>query len=301
MKAVIPAAGMGSRFLPATKAQPKEMLPLVDMPTIQLVVQEAVDSGITDILIITGRGKRAIEDHFDRSLEVEQFLKAKGQTDLLNSVRRVSELANIHYIRQKEPLGLGHAVSCARNFINNEPFAIMLGDDYYVCNTPHIKQLIDAHNRLNASVISVMQVPKEQVSRFGVIDGKPLDRTTFLINSLVEKPQVDKAPSNFAISGRYIITPDVFDILKDIPPGAGGEVQLTDALNLMCKKHVMYAHLFDGVRYDIGSKIGYYKAFVEYALARDDLQEEAKNYLKWLNEKLAKGEFRREGDERIVL
>ncbi len=301
MKAVIPAAGIGTRFLPATKAQPKEMLPLIDIPTIQLVVQEAVDAGITDILIITGRGKRAIEDHFDKSFEIEHFLKARGQEKQLKQIQNISKLANIHYIRQKEPKGLGHAILCAKNFINNEPFAVMLGDDYYVCDTPHIKQLMDAHKRLNASIISVMQVPKPHVSRFGIIDGKQMEKNLFVIRSLVEKPPAEKAPSNLAISGRYIVSPEIFGILEGADTGAGGEIQLTDALAKLCKKQVMYAHLFDGVRYDIGTKMGYYKAFIEYALSRDDLRDEAVEYLKWLTNKITNGSFKREGEERIVL
>lgn len=281
-KVVIPAAGMGSRFLPATKAQPKEMLPVIDVPVIQLVVEEAVLGGIRDIVIITGRSKRAIEDHFDRSVELENFLERKGKTKDLEAVRKISDMANIHFIRQKEPLGLGHAIYCAKDHVGNEPFVVMLGDDFYISKVPHIKQLLDTFNRLQGSVLSVKEVPRQDVTRYGIIDGKRLDEKTFLVNGIVEKPSIDKTPSNIAWMGRAVLMPEIFDFLEHTKPGVGGEIQLTDAINVMCKKHKTYAFYYEGERYDVGTKMEYLKAIVDYALMRDDLKEEFEKYLQTL-------------------
>lgn len=262
---------------------PKEMLPLVDVPTIQLVVEEAVASGIKDILIITGKGKRAIEDHFDSAAELEQHLEKKGDEKNLRVIRRISELANIHYTRQKEARGLGDAILCAKSFVNGKPFAVLLGDDYYRTTVPHLKQIINAYNKLNSGVVSVMKVPQNEISRYGIVGGDKIDERTLLIRQLVEKPKAENAPSDLAISGRYILPPEVFEILETLEPGVGGEVQLTDALQKLAQSKAMYAYLFDGTRYDIGTKIGYFKAFVEYGLAKDELKEEVKAYLKNLS------------------
>ena len=231
-KAIIPAAGLGTRFLPATKAQPKEMLPIVDMPTIQYIVKEAVDSGIEDIIIISGRGKRAIEDHFDKSYELEDILARKNEEQLLKVVQDISNLGNIHYIRQKEPKGLGHAILCANSFIGNEPFAVLLGE-VVDSDTPCLKQLIDVYNRYKTTVVGVQRVSKEDVSKYGIVDCKEIDERVFKVNDMVEKPEIDKAPSNIAILGRYIITPEIFNYLESAEPGKGGEIQLTDAIKSM--------------------------------------------------------------------
>jgi UTP--glucose-1-phosphate uridylyltransferase len=279
-KAIIPAAGLGTRFLPATKAQPKEMLPIVDKPTIQYIIEEAVASGIEDIIIVSGRGKRAIEDHFDKSYELEETLSKKEKWDMLEEVQQISELANIHYIRQKEPKGLGHAIYCARRFIGNEPFAVMLGDDIVTSEAPCLGQLIEKFDQYDASIIGVQEVPDQDVSKYGIID--PLDaHEDGLINvrSLVEKPKLGENPSNYAVMGRYILTPEIFTILESLPPGAGGEIQLTDALVLLNKIQSVYAYQFIGTRYDVGDKLGFIKATVDFALSRDDLKEEVKAYL----------------------
>jgi UTP--glucose-1-phosphate uridylyltransferase len=279
-KAIIPAAGLGTRFLPATKAQPKEMLPIVDKPTIQYIIEEAVASGIEDIIIVSGRGKRAIEDHFDKSYELEETLSKKEKWDVLAEVQQISELANIHYIRQKEPKGLGHAIYCARRFIGNEPFAVMLGDDIVTSEAPCLGQLIEKFDQYDASIIGVQEVPDQDVSKYGIID--PLDaHEDGLINvrSLVEKPKLGENPSNYAVMGRYILTPEIFTILESLPPGAGGEIQLTDALVLLNKIQSVYAYQFIGTRYDVGDKLGFIKATVDFALSRDDLKEEVKAYL----------------------
>jgi UTP--glucose-1-phosphate uridylyltransferase len=279
-KAIIPAAGLGTRFLPATKAQPKEMLPIVDKPTIQYIIEEAVASGIEDIIIVSGRGKRAIEDHFDKSYELEETLSKKEKWDMLAEVQQISELANIHYIRQKEPKGLGHAIYCARRFIGNEPFAVMLGDDIVTSEAPCLGQLIEKFDQYDASIIGVQKVPDQDVSKYGIID--PLDaHEDGLINvrSLVEKPKLGENPSNYAVMGRYILTPEIFTILESLPPGAGGEIQLTDALVLLNKIQSVYAYQFIGTRYDVGDKLGFIKATVDFALSRDDLKEEVKAYL----------------------
>lgn len=282
-KAVIPAAGLGTRFLPATKAQPKEMLPIVDKPAIQYIVEEAVQSGIEDILIITGRNKRAIEDHFDKSVELELTLEEKEDRELLDLVRNISSLANIHYIRQKEPKGLGHAIYCAKTFINNEPFAVLLGDDIVDSKTkPCLQQLIDIYNEYGTNIIGVQEVPKADVSKYGIVSGKMVDERLYKVNNLVEKPSIEDAPSNIAILGRYIIEPEIFEILEHTKPGAGGEIQLTDALKELSTKQDIYAYIFEGRRYDIGNKLGFLQATVEFALKREDLKDEFIAYLRHL-------------------
>lgn len=279
-KAVIPAAGLGTRFLPATKAQPKEMLPLIDVPVIQLVVEEAVVSGIRDIIIITGRNKRAIEDHFDKSIELELLLKKRGETKVLGDLKRISDMANIHFIRQKEPLGLGHAIYCAKDHIGNDPFVVMLGDDFYISKTPHVKQLIDAFYKLGGSVIDIKRVSDKEISRYGIIDGEKINDKTFLIKNVIEKPPVNQAPSNIAFMGRAVFMPEIFSFLEKTKPGHGGEIQLTDAIKEMCKKNRMYGFLCEGKRYDVGTKIQYLKAIVDYALMRDDIKNDFIKYLK---------------------
>lgn len=282
-KAVIPAAGLGTRFLPATKAQPKEMLPIVDKPAIQYIVEEAVQSGIEDILIITGRNKRAIEDHFDKSVELELTLEEKEDRELLDLVRNISSLANIHYIRQKEPKGLGHAIYCAKTFINNEPFAVLLGDDIVDSKTkPCLQQLIDIYNEYGTSIIGVQEVPKADVSKYGIVSGKMVDERLYKVNNLVEKPSIEDAPSNIAILGRYIIEPEIFEILEHTKPGAGGEIQLTDALKELSTKQDVYAYIFEGRRHDIGNKLGFLQATVEFALKREDLKDAFIAYLRHL-------------------
>ncbi len=278
-KAIIPAAGLGTRFLPATKAQPKEMLPIVDKPTIQYIVEEAVASGIEDILIITGRGKRAIEDHFDKSYELEDELAKKDKQEWLKIVQDISNMANIHYVRQKEALGLGHAIYCARKFIGNEPFAVLLGDDIVNSKKPCLKQMIEIYERYKTSVIGVQTVPDTDVSKYGVIKANKIEDRIFKIEDLVEKPKLKDAPSNLAIMGRYIIHPDIFDILEKLPPGAGGEIQLTDALKVLNNQQQIYAYIFEGKRYDVGDRLGYLQATVEFALQREDLQAHFKDYL----------------------
>ena len=286
-KAVIPAAGLGTRFLPATKAQPKEMLPIVDKPTLQYIIEEAVASGVEEILIITGRNKKSIEDHFDKSVELELELENKGKTDLLEIVRGISNMVNIHYIRQKEPKGLGDAIYCARYFIGDEPFAIMLGDDM-VDNgqgPPCLKQLIDAYDDHNASILGVQEVDKENTDKYGIIDGQKLSDNIYKVKALVEKPDPDQAPSNVAILGRYIITPQIFDILGQIPPGKNGEIQLTDALEILKNKEDMYAYVFEGRRYDLGDKLGFLQATVDAALKKPELRDEFLRYLNQVCEK----------------
>ncbi len=275
-KAIIPAAGLGTRFLPATKAQPKEMLPIVDKPTIQYIVEEAVASGIEDILVITGRNKRAIEDHFDYAPELEQELAQHGKDDMLKQIRAISDMVNIHYIRQKAPRGLGHAIYCAHTLLQDEPFAVLLGDDVAVCERPALRQLMDVYEQTGATVIGVSEVAKEDTSRYGVIAPDPAYKGkegVYKINTLVEKPQPQDAPSNLAVFGRYIITPAIFDILAQTEPGAGGEIQLTDALVQLAKQEQMYAVNFRGQRYDVGQKLGFLRATVDFALQRDDLKE----------------------------
>lgn len=279
-KAIIPAAGWGTRFLPATKAQPKEMLPIVDKPAIQFIVEEAVNAGVEDILIITGKNKRAIEDHFDRSLELESLLREKDKEDLLALVEGVAGLADIHYIRQKEPLGLGHAVYCARKFIGQEPFAVLLGDDIIVNHPSCLEQMLEVYNEVNATVIAVQEVPRDEVNRYGVIEPLEINGRLIEVKDLVEKPRPQEAPSNLAVIGRYILVPEIFPLLAEVQPGAGGEIQLTDALCLLAREERVYAYRFQGKRYDIGDKLGFLQATVEFALARPDLAGPFREYLK---------------------
>lgn len=279
-KAIIPAAGLGTRFLPATKAQPKEMLPIVDKPTIQYIVEEAINSGIEEILIVTGRSKRAIEDHFDKSYELEEELRKKGDQKLLSLVQDISNLVNIHYIRQKEPRGLGHAIYCAKAFIGDEPFAVLLGDDIVDSPKPCLGQLIEVYNRYRTTVIGVQHVPWDDVPKYGIISCKHVEERVFKVNELIEKPEKEKAPSNIAILGRYIITPGIFRHLENATPGKGGEIQLTDALNCLVGHEDMYAYDFIGKRYDVGNRLGFLEATIEFALKRDDLRDSFKSYLK---------------------
>lgn len=280
-KAVIPAAGFGTRFLPATKAQPKEMLPIVDTPAIQYIVKEALDSGIEEILIITGRSKRAIEDHFDSSVELEELLQKQGKNKQLAMVKDLADI-KVHFIRQKAPRGLGDAVLCAKAFIGDEPFAVLLGDDIvYNPDKPCLQQLMDCYEKHPGIILGAQFVPNEKVSSYGIVSGDPLADNLYRVSSLVEKPSVDKAPSNLAVLGRYILTPDIFDILENTKPGVGNEVQLTDAL--AASKTTKYALAYEGIRYDTGDKLGYLKATVEYALRNEELGPAFKDYLKDLN------------------
>ncbi|MEC1719119.1 UTP--glucose-1-phosphate uridylyltransferase GalU [Schinkia azotoformans] len=282
-KAIIPAAGLGTRFLPATKAQPKEMLPIVDKPTIQYIIEEAVASGIEDIIVVTGRGKRAIEDHFDKSYELEETLAKKEKWDILEEVQGISNLANIHYIRQKEPKGLGHAIACASRFIGDEPFAVLLGDDIvHSPGKPALRQLIDVYERFNSSVIGVQQVSDEDVSKYGIIsvNNGEIEKDVFRIHDLVEKPKREEAPSNYAIMGRYILRPEIFYVLDNVKPGAGGEIQLTDAIKLLNEQQIVVAHNFEGVRHDVGDKFGFIRATIEFALEREDLRGDVLEYLR---------------------
>ncbi|TJY42764.1 UTP--glucose-1-phosphate uridylyltransferase GalU [Cohnella pontilimi] len=288
-KAIIPAAGLGTRFLPATKAMPKEMLPIVDKPTIQYIVEEAVESGIEDIIIVTGKGKRAIEDHFDHSFELEQNLIEKGKIDLLNEVQKSSRLVDIHYIRQKEARGLGHAVWCARNFIGNEPFAVLLGDDIVRADVPCLKQLIDQYDRYKSSIIGVQRVAEDQISRYGIVDGMEFNNRLFSVHSLVEKPNKNEAPTNIAIMGRYILSPKIFEILENQKPGAGGEIQLTDAIAELNQSEAIYAYNFDGIRYDVGEKLGFIKTTIEFALQRAELRQELLRYFSEVMEQNLEG------------
>lgn len=271
-KAIIPAAGLGTRFLPATKAMPKEMLPIVDKPTIQYIVEEAIESGIEDIIIVTGKGKRAIEDHFDNSFELEQNLFEKGKFELLNEVQKSSKMVDIHYIRQKEARGLGHAIWCARKFIGNEPFAVLLGDDIVQAEKPCLKQMIEQYDRYKSSIIGVQSVSENEVSRYGIIDGKEIHDRLYSVNNLVEKPKKEEAPSNIAIMGRYILSPKIFDILHDQKPGTGGEIQLTDAIAELNRIEAVYAYNFEGTRYDVGEKLGFIKTTIEMALQNNELR-----------------------------
>lgn len=284
-KAIIPAAGLGTRFLPATKAMPKEMLPIVDKPTIQYIIEEAVESGIEDIIIVTGKGKRAIEDHFDHSFELEQNLLEKGKFSLLDEVQKSSKLADVHYIRQKEPKGLGHAIWCARKFIGNEPFAVLLGDDIVKADKPCLRQMIEQYERYNASVIGVQHVPDHEVSRYGIVDGKAVGDRFYNVNNLVEKPKEEEAPSNLAIMGRYVLSPRIFEILNNQEPGAGGEIQLTDAIAQLNQYEAVYAYDFEGVRYDVGEKMGFIQTTIEFALQREDLRRDLLNYLSTVMER----------------
>jgi UTP--glucose-1-phosphate uridylyltransferase len=284
-KAVFPAAGLGTRFLPATKASPKEMLPLVDKPLIQYGVEEVVDSGIGNIIIITGRGKAAIEDHFDISYELEQLLSSKNKTELLKAARDVSSLADISYVRQKQALGLGHAVHRAKELVGDEPFAVVLSDDIIASKTPCVKQLVDVHAQYDACVIALMEVPNDQISAYGVVDATPVEGSNnlFKIRNMVEKPKAADAPSNLAIIGRYVLTPDIFECVESIEPGSGGEIQLTDAMKYMLRSRPIYGLKFEGTRYDAGDKLGFLKATVEFALNREDLGPQFRQYLKTLS------------------
>jgi len=284
-KAVFPAAGLGTRFLPATKAQPKEMLPLVDKPLIQYVIEEAVASGIRNITIITGRGKNAIEDHFDVSYELEHVLELRGKQDQLNEVRQISNMINFSYVRQKEALGLGHAILVSRDAVGNEPFAVMLGDDIIDSEVPCLRQMMDLFEKLQASIIATCEVPKSEISHYGVIRGYPVDGfngRVFRVQDVVEKPSAAEAPSNLAIIGRYILMPEIFGVLEKTASGKGNEIQLTDAIRLLLEQQPVYAYMFQGTRYDAGDKLGFLKATVEFALRRTDLGAEFKEYLKSL-------------------
>ena len=278
-KAIIPAAGLGTRFLPATKAQPKEMLPIVDKPTIQYIIEEAVASGIEEILIITGRNKKCIEDHFDKSVELEMELEKNHKDELLEIVRGISDMVDIHYIRQKEPKGLGHAILCARAFVGNEPFAVLLGDDVVDSEVPCLKQLMDCYKEYKTSILGVQTVAREDVNKYGIVDGIHIEDRVYKVKKLVEKPAVEESPSNVAILGRYIITPQIFDILKNTAPGKGGEIQLTDALQTLIESEAMYAYNFEGRRYDVGDKFGFLQATVEFALKREELRDQFIEYL----------------------
>ncbi len=279
-KAVIPAAGLGTRFLPATKAIPKEMVPLVDKPTLQYIVEEAAASGIEDILIITGRTKRAIEDHFDKSYELETELEKSGKMDYLETLQKISNLANIHYVRQKEAKGLGHAIYCAKFFAENEPFAVLLGDDVVANDKPCLAQMIEQYETYRTSILGVQTVSDADTSKYGIVKGDKLADRIYRVEDMVEKPAPGTAPSNVAVLGRYIITPGIFRCLEETKPGAGGEIQLTDALKMLAAKESMYAYDFIGRRYDVGSKEGYLEATVEFALRRPDLKDEFTQYLK---------------------
>ncbi|TWT27714.1 UTP--glucose-1-phosphate uridylyltransferase GalU [Planomicrobium sp. CPCC 101110] len=286
-KAIIPAAGLGTRFLPATKAMPKEMLPIVDKPTIQYIVEEAIASGIEDIIIVTGKGKRAIEDHFDNNFELEANLLEKGKLDLLEKVAQSSKV-EIHYIRQKEAKGLGHAVWSARKFIGNEPFAVLLGDDIVQADKPCLKQLIEQYDATQTSVIGVQQVPDEDTNRYGIIDPrKSLDRL-YQVNEFVEKPALGTAPSNLAIMGRYILTPEIFDLLEKQEVGAGGEIQLTDAIQKLNELQNVFAYDFEGKRYDVGEKFGFVKTTIEFALEHPELKEDLIQYIMQLKNQFTK-------------
>ncbi|MBE6015053.1 MAG: UTP--glucose-1-phosphate uridylyltransferase GalU [Lachnospiraceae bacterium] len=283
-KAIIPAAGLGTRFLPATKAQAKEMLPIVDKPTIQYIIEEAVAADIEDIIIVTGRNKKTIEDHFDRSPELEMELEKAGKTDYLEMVKDIAGIANVYYVRQKEPKGLGHAILAAKSFIGNEPFAVLLGDDVVCSQTPCLGQLKEVYDRLQGSVLGVQTVAHENVCKYGIVDGVQIEDRLYEVKDMVEKPPVDKAPTDVAILGRYIINPEVFDYLETQEKGAGGEIQLTDALRRMTKDgKPMYAYDFKGTRYDVGSQIGFVEANIEYALRDDRLKGELSEYIKKLS------------------
>ncbi len=282
-KAVFPAAGLGTRFLPATKASPKEMMPLVDKPLIQYVVEEAVSSGIEEVVLITGRAKRAIEDHFDVAFELEEDLKAKGKHKLLSEVQRIANLVTFCYIRQKKALGLGHAVLTAKRVVGDEPFAVLLGDDIIDARIPALKQMMDIYKRYPATILAIQKVPKSQTSQYGVIDAKKIEDGVYLVKDLVEKPSPAEAPSNLAIIGRYILAPEIFGALERTKPGKGGEIQLTDGLRLLMQKQPIYAYEFDGARHDAGDKLGFLKATVEFGLKNAEFGEDFRSYLKKLD------------------
>jgi UTP--glucose-1-phosphate uridylyltransferase len=283
-KAVFPAAGLGTRFLPATKAQPKEMLPLVDKPLIQYGVEEAMSSGVQTIIIVTGRGKSSIEDHFDVSFELEQLLQSKNKTEMLTMVRSISDMIDVAYVRQKEALGLGHAVLRAKELVANEPFAVVLSDDIIASETPCLRQLLDVYEYYGSSVLALMEVSRQQISAYGVVDAEPVlnggtENRLFRIRNMVEKPKPEDAPSNLAIIGRYVLTPEIFPCIEAVQPGSGGEIQLTDGLKLMLRNRPIYGLKFEGKRYDAGDKLGFLKATVEFALNRPDLGGPFREYL----------------------
>lgn len=280
-KAIIPAAGLGTRFLPATKAQPKEMLPIVDKPTIQYIVEEAIQSGIEDIIIVTGRNKRAIEDHFDRSMELEMFLQRGAKDELLDMVQDIARMVDIYYVRQKEAMGLGHAIYSARKFIGNEPFAVLLGDDVIYSEIPCLRQMMNIYERYGASIVGVQEVPPEDTSKYGIVDGEKFDERLFRARDLVEKPHPEDAPATrLAIMGRYILNPEIFDILENVSPGRGGEIQLTDGIRELRRAQEVLAYEFEGRRYDVGDKLGFLQATIEYALRREDLAGELMDYMR---------------------
>lgn len=280
-KAVIPAAGLGTRFLPATKAQPKVMLPVIDVPALQLVVEEAARAGIEDVLIVTGRGQSAVEDHFDRSLELEAFLESKGKFDELKTIRQISDIAQIHYVRQKEALGLGHAVGTAEAHVGDEPFVVLLGDDLIHPGQPLLRDMLDAHEKYGRSVIAAMEVSKREISMYGCIEPEPVDDHLVRILSIIEKPSAEEAPSNLAAIGRYVFTPEIFEALRRTEAGRGGEIQLTDAINLLAQEQAVYAYRFEDGRFDVGNPLDYLKATVELAIERDDV---GADFRAWLTE-----------------
>lgn len=282
-KAIIPAAGLGTRFLPATKAMPKEMLPILDKPTIQYIVEEAVEAGIEDIIIVTGKHKRAIEDHFDNQKELEMILEEKGKQKLLDEVQHSSNLANMFYVRQKEQKGLGHAIWSAKQFIGNEPFAVLLGDDIVQSETPAIKQLMNQYEETGKSIIGVQQVEENETHRYGIVDPESSNEGLFSVNKFVEKPKAGTAPSNLAIMGRYVLTPQIFDYLEKQEIGAGGEIQLTDAIERLNNKDKVYAYDFKGERYDVGEKLGFVKTTIQFALNNDEMSQDVIDYIKSLN------------------
>jgi len=281
-KAVFPAAGLGTRFLPATKASPKEMMPLVDKPLIQYVVEEAVASGIEEVVMITGRGKRSIEDHFDVAFELEEDLKAKGKHKLLSEVQQIADLVTFCYIRQKKALGLGHAVLTAKRIIGDEPFAVLLGDDIIDARVPALKQMMKVYKRYPSTILAIQKVPKSQTQNYGIIDAKRIEDRIYLVNDLVEKPSPNEAPSNLAIIGRYILTPEIFTTLEQTKPGKGGEIQLTDGIRLLMEKQPVYAYEFEGVRHDAGDKLGFLKATVEFGLKNHEFGQAFRSYLQKL-------------------
>ena len=285
-KAVIPAAGLGTRFLPATKSQPKEMLPIVDKPTIQYIIEEAAAAGVEDIIVVTGRNKRSIEDHFDRSIELELELERTGKEKILQMVKEIPSIANIHFIRQKQPLGLGHAVLTASHFIGDEPFAVLLGDDVVVSRKPVLQQMVEVFNEYKTSIIGVQEVSEDVVHRYGIVDCKHVEDGIYKVKDLVEKPAREVAPSRIAILGRYILTPAIFSYLETQEPGAGGEIQLTDGLKRLAKNEAMYAYVFKGHRYDVGTKMGFLQANIEFALRNPEITEELKKYLDELHENM---------------
>ncbi len=287
-KAVVPAAGLGTRFLPATKAQPKEMLPIVDKPTIQYIIEEAAAAGVEDIIIVTGRSKRSIEDHFDRSIELELELEKDNKTEILEMVKSISEIANIHFIRQKQPLGLGHAVLTASHFIGDEPFAVLLGDDVIVSKKPVLQQMIEVFNVYQTSVIGGQEVAMEVINKYSSLDGLKVEDGIYKVRNVIEKPKVEEAFSNIAILGRYILTPKIFHYLETQTPGAGGEIQLTDSLNRLAHDEAMYAYIYKGHRYDIGSKMGFLQANIEFALRDSEVADTLKNYLNELHDNMDK-------------